>query len=96
MRFEPMAIATALAAMCLAPLAAAQASSPILEHYRAYTLALDRGDLNAAAVEAEAALPLRRRATATAVARQSWLTTLLLCTCRRGATLKHAPTLSVP
>lgn len=56
MRFEPMAIATALAAMCLAPLAAAQASSPILEHYRAYTLALDRGDLNAAAVEAEAAL----------------------------------------
>lgn len=49
------AAALLLTVVCL-PLAAAAQTSPIVQHYRAYLAALERGDLDAATSEAQAAL----------------------------------------
>lgn len=46
--------AAMMTALCCAP-ALAQ-SNPIVQHYRAYVAAMERGDLSAATAEAEAAL----------------------------------------
>lgn len=50
-----MAAAAMLTMTCFAPVASAQ-TSPVVQHYRAYVAALERGDLAAATTEAEAAL----------------------------------------
>lgn len=56
MRFvRSLATAALLAVLCSAPLASAQ-TNPIVQHYRAYVAAMERGDLTAATAEAEAAL----------------------------------------
>lgn len=56
MRFQKCLVAAAmLGALCLAPIASAQ-SNPIVQHYRAYVAALERGDLDTAVSEAQAAV----------------------------------------
>jgi hypothetical protein len=56
MRFWPSAFLGAAFAVLLTVATAVAQTNPVIEHYRAYTAALDRGDLATATTEAQAAL----------------------------------------